>query len=141
MTAQMILAPLVAQAALTFYLMAGMMLLRRRAVMEKKVKPKDLLIRAGGNPWPPRVAQFGDAYLNSFELPILFYVVMILAFITRTADLLFVLLAWVFVALRVTQAIVHTTSNIRKYRSNAFRAGAAVLLAMWVLFAIRFFLA
>lgn len=141
MTAQMILAPLVAQVALTFYLMAGMILLRRRAVAEKRVNPKNLLIRGGDSPWPPRVAQFGDAYQNCFELPILFYVVMILAFITRTADLLFVLLAWVFVALRATQAIVHTTTNIRKYRSNAFRAGAVVLMAMWILFAIRFFLA
>ena len=132
-----ILAPLLAQAAITFALMLGMVLTRRRAVMDKKVKPKDLLIRGGNNPWPPQAAQFSDAYQNSLELPILFYAVVILAFVTRQADIIFVTLAWVFVLCRATQAYVHTTSNTRKYRSWAYRAGALTLFAMWILFTAR----
>jgi len=131
-----ILAPLLAMAALTFVLMFGMVITRRRAVMDKKVDPKDLLIR-GKNPWPPQAAQFGDAYQNSLELPILFYVVVILAFVTRQADIIFVTLAWVFVLCRATQAYVHTTSNTRKYRSWAYRAGAIVLFAIWILLTAR----
>ena len=132
-----ILAPLLAMAALTFILMFGMVLTRRRAVLDKKVKPKDLLIRGGNNPWPPQAAQFGDAYQNSLELPILFYAVVMLAFITRQADIIFVALAWIFVLCRLVQAYVHTTSNVRKYRSLAFRAGALVLFALWILFTVR----
>jgi hypothetical protein len=129
-------APLIAMAALTFALMFGMVVTRRRAVLDKKVDPKDLLIR-GTNPWPAQVAQFGDAYQNALELPILFYALMILIFVTRLADPIFIALAWAFVLCRFVQAYVHTTSNIRKYRSWAYRGGSLVLFAMWILFTAR----
>lgn len=131
------LAPLLAMAAITFVLMFGMVITRRRAVMEKQTDPKDLLVRGGSNPWPPQAAQFSDAYQNALELPVLFYAVIILAFITRQADYVFVVLAWLFVLCRAVQAYVHTTSNTRKYRSYAFRAGAFALVVMWAWFAIR----
>lgn len=131
------LSPLIAMAAITFVLMFGMVLTRRRAVMEKKTNPKDLLVRGGKNPWPPRAAQFSDAYQNSLELPILFYVVMFLAVIAGSIDNIFLTFAWLFVLCRAVQAYVHTTSNTRKYRSYAFRAGALVLFAMWILFSVR----
>jgi hypothetical protein len=137
MQALIVLGPLLAMALLTFVLMFGMVLTRRRAVMDKKVDPKDLLVRGGKSPWPAQVAQFGDAYQNSLELPILFYAVVILAFITRQADIIFVVLAWVFVIFRAAQAYVHTTTNTRKYRSYAFRGGGLTLLVIWVWFAIR----
>ena len=40
----------------------------------------------------------GNAWLNQFEVPVLFYVLTILALITKQADLLFVMMAWIFVA-------------------------------------------
>ncbi len=137
MTPLFALAPLLAMAAITFVLMFGMVITRRRAVMDKKTDPKDLLLRGGKNPWPPQAAQFSDAYQNSLELPILFYAVFILAIVMRQTDFVFVALAWLFVLCRAVQAYVHTTSNTRKYRSYAFRGGALVLLAMWILFAVR----
>lgn len=141
MSTQAILAPLFAMAAVTFVLMFGMVVTRRRAVMDKKTDPKDLLTRGGKNPWPPQAAQFSDAYANSLELPLLFYIVVILAFTTKQADLIFVLLSWLFVIFRVVQAYIHTTTNTRKYRSLAFRGGALTLVILWVYLAIRFVLA
>jgi hypothetical protein len=132
-----ILSPLLAMAAITFILMFGMVLTRRRAVMDKKVDPKDLLVRGGKSPWPAQVAQFGDAYQNSLELPIVFYAVVIVAFVTRQADIIFVVLAWLFVAFRAAQAYVHTTTNMRKYRSYAFRGGALTLFAIFLLLTLR----
>lgn len=132
-----VLAPLFVMAAITFVLMFGMVVTRRRAVMERQTDPKDLLVRGGKNPWPPQAAQFSDAYANSLELPLLFHVVVILAFITRQADFLFVALAWLFALFRLVQAYIHATTNTRKYRSLAFRGGALTLVVMWVWFAIR----
>lgn len=141
MSTQAILAPLFAMAAITFVLMFGMVVTRRRAVMDKKTDPNDLLTRGGKNPWPPQAAQFSDAYSNSLELPMLFYVVVILAFTTRQADLVFLLVSWLFVVFRVLQAYIHTTTNARKYRSLAFRGGALTLVVLWIYLAIRFILA
>ncbi|MGE0338834.1 MAG: MAPEG family protein [Xanthobacteraceae bacterium] len=131
MTTFAVLAPLLAQAFVTFLLMFGMVVTRRRAVMDKQVDPKDLALR-GGNPWPPRAAQFGDAYQNSLELPVVFYALVIIAFVTKEADIVFVVLSWLFVLCRIVQSYIHTTSNVRKHRSLAFRAGALVLFAMLI---------
>ncbi len=61
----------------------------------------------------------------------------ILVIITRQADLLFVLMAWVFVVLRILQAFVHVTSNHVRYRGAFwFGASAIVLTIMWVVFIV-----
>jgi len=91
--------------------------------------------------WPVRATQFGYAFSNQFELPVLFYVLAILAIITHHADLLYVLLAWVFVVLRIMQAGVHVTSNNVRYRGGFYGAGAIVLVVMWLIFIVRIVLA
>jgi hypothetical protein len=67
----------------------------------------------------------------------LFYVLTVLALFLRKADLLFVVMAWLFVALRIVHAAIQTTSNHVGHRFQAFAAGAIVLLLMWVVFAVR----
>ena len=84
--------------------------------------------------WPQKVQQVSNCYHNQLQLPLLFYVVVILAYILHKADLLFVLLAWVFVVLRILHAVVHTGSNRVGRRFQLFAAGAIVLLAMWIEF-------
>ena len=64
----------------------------------------------------------------------------ILSIVLRHADLLFVLLAWVFVALRCLQAFVHVTDNDVPRRGALFLAGALVLAVMWAVFALRILL-
>ena len=90
--------------------------------------------------WPHRAAVFGNSFSNQFELPVLFYVLTILAIITKHADLLFVLLAWVFVAFRVLQAFVHVTSNNVPFRGGYYGVAALVLLIMWLIFIIKIML-
>jgi hypothetical protein len=53
---------------------------------------------------------------------------------------LFVLLAWVFVVLRVLHAAVHLGSNNIKQRAGLFAAAAIVLTIMWVIFIVRIML-
>ena len=90
--------------------------------------------------WPQRATLFANCFSNQFELPVLFYVLTILAIMTRHADLLFVLLAWIFVALRVLQALVHVTSNDVRLRGGFFGVGAIVLLVMWLIFIVKIML-
>jgi hypothetical protein len=90
--------------------------------------------------WPERTRQAEYNYQNQFELPVLFYVLTILSIYTRHADLLFFLLSWVFVALRVLHAGVHLTSNRLVLRGPSFIASAIVLTIMWVIFMVRIML-
>jgi hypothetical protein len=134
MTIQSVLLPLFVQVALTFVLLFWMGTVRVAAIRRGEVHPRDIALRQPS--WPQSVAQVGNAYHNQFELPVLFYVLVILAWITRQADFLFVLLAWVFVVLRVLHAYVHVTTNRLPHRFYLFLAGAIVLVVMWVIFAL-----
>jgi hypothetical protein len=138
MSIQMILLPLVVQVALTFALMLGMMYRRSSSLLRGETRIEDIAMREPN--WPKQATLFAYAFGNQFELPVLFYVLTILAIITRQADLLFVLLAWVFVVLRIFQALVHVTSNNVRFRGAWYGAGALVLLIMWIIFVVRILL-
>ena len=76
----------------------------------------------------------------SSSCPVLFYVLTILAWITRHADYLFVVMAWIFVLSRLGQAFIHTTSNDVRVRGAVFGVGAIVLALMWLIFMFRILL-
>jgi hypothetical protein len=135
MTLPAILAPVFAQALLVFVLMFWMGGARKTAVAAKAVEVRPGSPRNYG--WPAKAQQVSDAYHNQFELPVLFFALVPLVIITRKADLLFVLLAWVFVALRWLHAFEHATANRLKLRFGLFAASAIVLLIMWAVFALR----
>jgi hypothetical protein len=128
-----VLLPLLVEVALTFALLFWLGPSRVGAVRSGEVKPRDIVL--GQRAWPERLLQIGNAFDNQFQLPVLFYVLTVLALVTRKADLLFVALAWIFVASRIVHAAIHTTSNDLSRRFFAFLAGAVVLTVMWLAFA------
>jgi hypothetical protein len=138
MSIQSILLPLFVQVALTFVLLFWTGGARFAAVRRGDVRPRDVALREPN--WPKQETQIANAYQNQLELPVLFYVLTILAVITRHADFLFVVLAWVFVLLRVVHVAIHLTSNHLGRRFAAFAAGAVVLAVMWGIFTVRILL-
>jgi hypothetical protein len=138
MSIQAVLLPLFVQVALTFVLLFRMGMARVGVIKSGKVKIRDIAL--GQQAWPERETQLTNCFHNQFQLPVLFYVLVALALFTRKADLLFVLLAWLFVLLRVAHAWVHVTSNHVPMRFRWYLAGAVVLLAMWVVFAVQILL-
>jgi hypothetical protein len=138
MSVPTILAPLFVQVLLTLALMLGMMIFRGQALMSGATRLESIAMREPN--WPRQATLFANCFGNQFELPVLFYVLTILSMMTRHADLLFVLLAWVFVAMRVLQALVHVTSNDVRFRGGFYGAGAVVLLVMWLIFIVKIML-
>ena len=135
MSTQAVLLPLFVQVALTFGLGFWMAFGRVAAVRAREVRTRDIALREPA--WPKQLMQLQNAFLNQFEMPVLFYALTILVLITKTADLWFVVPAWIFVALRLAHAYVHVTSNRVPRRALMFLAGAAVLCVMWIIFAVR----
>ena len=70
----------------------------------------------------------------------LFYVLTILAIISKHADFLFVVMAWIFVLTRLAHAYVHCTNNNLRARGSIFGIGALVLMIMWLIFMVRIML-
>ena len=135
MSIQAVLLPLFVLVALTFALHYWMGFARVSSLRRGEVKTGDIALREPN--WPVRVTQIANAFHNQLELPVLFYVLVGLALIARKADLLFVVMSWLFVALRFVHAYIFVTSNRVLRRFQAFAAGSLVLFLMWIIFAVR----
>ncbi len=135
MSIQAVLLPVFVQIALTLGLLYWQGYVRVGHTRRGEVKIRDIALRQPN--WPERATQLGNAFTNQFELPLLFYVLVAFALLTRKADLVFVVLSWIFVLSRLVHAYIHVTTNRVSRRFFAFTVGSATLLVMWVLFAIR----
>lgn len=139
MSLQMALAPVFALVLLSFILLFAMGQVRLGALKARRVRMADIAL--GQKAWPERATQISNAFSNQFEIPVLFYALVALAMPLRQMDLVMVLLAWVFVVTRYLHAGIYTTSNNLNQRFSVFLAGTLVLLAMWLYFAMKIFLA
>ena len=127
-----ILYPVFVQVLIVF--IVGIMMARARGTAIRSMP------RQRGNPdlamgrveWPDDAAKPANNYANQFELPVLFYAVVAFALITKGADLLMVLLAWLFVATRLVHAAIHVGPNKVRWRAPAFGLGFVILGLMWL---------
>jgi hypothetical protein len=138
MSAQTVLLPVFVLVGLTFFLLLWMVGARRGALVGGQTKIRDIAL--GQQNWPTRATQIGNCYRNQFELPVMFYVLIALALPLRHADLVIVMLSWVFVVTRFAHAGIFVSSNDLNRRSLAWLAGVLVLFAMWLYFALRILL-
>ncbi|MBU2427582.1 MAG: MAPEG family protein [Gammaproteobacteria bacterium] len=72
---------------------------------------------------------------NQFQMPMLFMFGVLFVLQFQLADLVFVLLAALYVALRLLHSVVHMTSNHVRKRFNLFLFSCVVLWAFWLRFA------
>ena len=103
---------------------------RFRSVIAGEVKPKAYLLMDGEFSKP--VITTTRCFNNQFELPVLFYaagLACIAMGIPQSGSVL--ILAWIFVALRLIHALIHITYNHLLHRSIAFWSGFLVLIALW----------
>jgi len=135
MSIQAVLLPVFVQVALTFVLLYWQGYVRVGHTRRGEVKIRDIALRQPN--WPEQATKLGNAFQNQFEIPVLFYVLVAYALLTRKADLVFVVLSWIFVLSRLVHAYIHTTSNRVSRRFFAYSVGTVTLLVMWVIFALR----
>jgi len=81
---------------------------------------------------PDSLQQIGRHVQNHFEVPPLFYVVVLFLYVTGTVTALTVGLAWVYVALRVVHSLIHLGSNDVNLRFTAFGASLFALTGLWL---------
>jgi len=77
---------------------------------------------------PPSVANPSDNLKNLFELPTLFYGIVLYLFVTTRVDLGYLVAAWIFCGFRVLHSAVHCTINIVILRFWLYCISA---LALW----------
>jgi hypothetical protein len=83
---------------------------------------------------PPDIVVVNRNYMNLLEAPVLFYVACVALYVTRQVGVGQLVLAWVYVALRMAHTFIHLTKNRVVPRLIAFLLGNLVLFAMWIWF-------
>ncbi|QNP50627.1 MAPEG family protein [Diaphorobacter aerolatus] len=109
---------------------------RVRAFLRREARIDQFALGESG-PLSQQVILANRNYMNLLEMPILFYVVGVMAYAAGIEATWFVALAWTYVALRVLHSIVHVTYNHVLHRFALFAASNVVLVGMWLLLAIQ----
>ncbi len=127
-----VLYPVFAMAALTFFCVFRMGLLRFSAVRRGEIDGRFFrLYKDYEEPEDLRV--LSRHVVNLHEAPVLFYAVSIIAYVTESTSTLLLILAWTYVALRYTHSYVHLTANKVLHRFRLFATSHLVLLVLWIL--------
>lgn len=125
--------PMGALALLTFVVLTLIPIRRFRAGFAGQIVPDDFKYGESRNV-PGEVSIPNRNYMNLLEMPLLFYVICLMLFVSTRVDDTFLWLAWVYVGLRVLHSLVHLTYNNVYHRLTMFAASNVAVLAMWVLF-------
>ena len=133
---QLLLLPAFVQFALTVYVLTRMGQGRVRAVRSGQVKRSEIDTKTA---YSETVQKLANNYQSQFELPALFYAVLVFALATELIDYLLIGLAWAFVGARLVHSFVHTGSNRIATRFKVFVAGLVFLVGMWAWFGLRLF--
>lgn len=127
-----ILYPVFVQVLIVMAVACMMAVARARAIKSMDRQRGNPDLARGKTVWPEDAAKRAANYSNQFELPVLFYAVVAFALIAKGADLIMVVLAWVFVLTRIVHAAIHIGPNKVRLRSPAFALGFLVLAIMWI---------
>ena len=125
-----IFGPAFAMVALTAVVMARMLFERTRQMRAGRIHFRDI---PSGSQMAARFAdtRSADNYRNLFEMPVLFYLALVVAAIAGLVTPLSLGLAWAYVALRVVHSAIHCGYNRVMHRFYAFLASNLVLWALW----------
>ena len=127
--------PVVAMLAITFLAWLRLYQLRFAEMARRKIDPQSIALSAQKDAGLSDT-RGADNFNNQFQLPVLFYVAVLVAHATGQGGGLFVQLTWAFVALRLVHALIQWTYNRVVHRFAAYALGALVLWWMWGLLAL-----
>ena len=132
MSFNLILLPLLTMVFLTFSVWIYLYVLRVPETKHMKTNLDDLQTRTQAAKLLTVSAATSDNLKNLFEMPVLFYLVAMLAMLLLIQDVLLIRLAWGFVILRIVHSVIHCTYNRVMHRFIAYIASCLFLILMWI---------
>lgn len=119
--------PMLAQIGWTFLLYAWLTFARQRAVARGEVEYGCFQF---GRDEPPGIARITRNLSNQFELPVIFYAIVVLLIATNRVTTFDIVVAWVFVAGRVVHTGVQTLTDNVPLRGQVFMINFLAVAAM-----------
>lgn len=131
----LIFLPALAMVALTFVVWLRMYFMRIGQMKRERIHPQAVATSAQAT---ARLtdSRAADNFRNLFELPVLFYLALVVAALAGLASTGVLVMAWLFVALRVAHSVIHCTYNKVMHRFQVYLAGGIALFALWGVLAV-----
>ncbi len=132
------LLPIGALALLTFFVVLQIPIRRFYAGYLGKISAADF--KFGESKRVPNWVSIANRnYMNLLEIPILFYLICLIHFITNNMDETCLILAWTYVILRFVHSAIHLTYNNVFHRLGAFGISNIILAAIWGITFLNYF--
>jgi hypothetical protein len=129
-----IFGPFFATIFLTLAVWVYMYVRRIAFITASRLRPQDLAVPGRlAELSPAAVSNPSDNLKNLFEIPVLFYALVLYLFVVNQVDATYVYAAWLFAALRALHSAVHCTFNLVTLRFYLYLFSP---LAVWFM-AIR----
>ena len=120
---------------LTFAVGARLLFVRVTEARQKRIHPQAMSTSLQMAAKLQNV-QAADNFRNLFETPVLFYALVGIAIGSGHTPGWLAAGCWLYLALRVLHSVIHCSYNRVLHRFIAFGAGFALLVGMWVAFAM-----
>jgi hypothetical protein len=135
-----IFGPFFATMLLTLVVWVYMYIRRIAFIRSRNLRPGDLAVPGAlAQLSPPAVSNPSDNLKNLFEIPVLFYALVLYLFATNQVDAGHVGAAWIFVVFRVLHSTVHCTINIVMLRFYLYLIATLAVWFMLLRAALAFF--
>ena len=127
MEQERIFGPMLTLMLLTVLVWAYMYAKRIPFIRSLNIEPDQLTPAELARRSPPSVSNPSDNLKNLFEVPVIFYALVLYLFVTRQVDAIYLTAAWAFVAFRALHSAVHCTINIVLLRFALYATSCALL--------------
>jgi hypothetical protein len=127
--------PVIAMVGITLLAWLRLYQLRFAEMARRRIDPQSIALSAQKDAGL-QDTRGADNFNNQFQLPVLFYVAVLVAHATGQGGGVFLQLAWAFVATRAVHALIQWTYNRVVHRFAVYAIGALILWWMWGLLAL-----
>jgi hypothetical protein len=134
-----IFGPFFATMLLTLVVWTYMYVRRIRFITSNRLTPAQLAPLEFARLQPPAVSNPSDNLKNLFEMPVLFYALVLYLFATGQVDGTYVAAAWVFAVFRALHSAMHCTLNVVMIRFYLYLIASSAVWFMLVRAALRHF--
>ncbi|MDZ4730996.1 MAG: MAPEG family protein [Xanthomonadales bacterium] len=126
------LLPLLAQVLLTFIVWVYLYITRISEIKRKNINPQALNARKKSQELLTDSAGPANNFMNLLEMPVLFYLAILLSLILLVQDQVLIILAWTYVLLRYVHSSIQCTYNKVMHRFQVYFLSCVVLLLIWL---------
>ena len=135
MDTRLIFLPALAMSALTFVVWWRMFFMRIGQMKRERIHPQAVATSAQAAACLTD-SRAADNFRNLFELPVLFYLALVVAALTGQVTVLTLALAWIFVIARIVHSAIQCSYNKVMHRFRAYVAGGLALWALWAIIGV-----